>query len=104
MQLTFYVSYIIGFLCCTGFVARYHILTKGAWRKHPAGISIFGMAVSLAVTLSGVVIRVVLLRMLGWDWADTPTKVMVLLGLFAVIAFILHRWYLLERYQRSDKE
>lgn len=104
MQLAFYISYIVIFGLAVGFVTRYHLLTGGAWRQHPAGVSYMGMAVALAVALFGVVIRVVLLRMLRWTWADLPTQIIVLAGLAAIGAFVAHRWYLLERYQRYDKE
>jgi hypothetical protein len=104
MQLAFYIAYIVTGTLAAGFVVRYHMLTKGAWRQHPAGVSYMGMAGALVVALGGVVIRVVLFRMAGWTWADTPTKLVVLGGLFLIAAFIAHRWYLLERYQKSDKE
>jgi hypothetical protein len=104
MQLMFYISYIVGFVLATGFSVRYATLTRGAWREHPAGISIMGMSVSLAVVMFAVTIRVVFLRMLNWSWADTPTVVLAQLGIWLVIGWIAHRWYLLERYQKSDKE
>ncbi len=104
MQLTFYIAYIVGFVCATGFAVRYAVLTRGAWRDHQAGVSLMGMAVALAVTLGATTVRVVFIRMLGWAWADVPTIWAAFAGLVAVIAFIIHRWYLLERYQRSDKE
>lgn len=104
MQLTFYIAYIVGFGLATGFSVRYAVLTKGAWREHQAGVSLMGMAISLAVTLGAATIRVVSMRMFHWAWADAPTLVVAFTGLVAVCAFLAHRWYLLERYQKSDKE
>ncbi len=104
MQLLFYVTYIVGLILAAGFTIRYHMLTHGAWREHQAGVSFMGMALSLAVTLGAVVMRLLVLRILGWHWADTPTLIVAFVGLVAVNGFLGHRWYLLERYQRSDKE
>jgi hypothetical protein len=104
MQLAFYVTYIVGLVLAVGFVIRYHHLTDGAWRYHQTGIVYMGDAISLAVVLLAVVLRLLVLRILHLAWADEPTVILSLAGLIGVIGWIGYRWYLLERYQRSDKE
>jgi MFS family permease len=104
IQIAFYVLYGVGFILAVGFIIRYHQLTDGAWRKHQTGISYMGDAVSLALVLAAVVGRIISARLLHWHWFDVTTQLLALAGTVGVVGWIGFRWYLLERYQKSDKE
>ncbi len=104
MQELLYIGYGFGFVLAAGFTIRYNTLTRGAWREHQAGVSFMGMAAAVGIAMLAAVLRILAVRWPGWSWLNEPTLVLGVLGLWSINVFLAHRWYLLERYQRSDKE
>ena len=100
---SFRAAFIAGALLAGIFVVRYHRSTHGAWRSHPAGVTLMGMDAALGLAFGAVVGRIVA-SFLDWSWLDYASLAVSNVAVWAIVVFIAHRLLLLERYQHDSGE
>ena len=87
---------VLGAAGCWYFVAAYHWLTGGDWRRTAAGRHLMAFTATLGALLSWIVVVRV--------WPDLPGRRLVSLGLFAaLVVLIYHRAVLLHRAQHGRR-
>lgn len=102
IDLIYALVVLLALIPAVGYVVRYQVVTRGAWRKKVVGRAMMHKAIVNALLLAFIGFNLTYMQIVGHSYWLRPY---IGLGLFIAFAVVLWRlWFAFEKIQKSERK